>query len=159
MFPFARQAVRWGPFITFYAMNHGYIIGGITFSIWPWHFENAIPRKNATPKNLDKEIRQFLTWIASEREVEDRMQFINSLYSEKCCMISFPTWWTTWIPFSSQNLCEFSASSPRVICKVTIQILLSLQIFIWSLYTSGSSPRVICKLTIQLMVMNGKWKQ
>ncbi len=45
-----------------------------------------------------------------------------------------PTRQTTWIPqvireIFSQNLRELSATSPRVICKLTIQLLLSLQIF------------------------------
>ena len=47
-----------------------------------------------------------------------------------------PTRQTTWIPrvireFFNQNICEFSATSPRVICKLTIQFWLSMQTFTW----------------------------
>ncbi len=66
----------------------------------------------------------------------------HSLLAEKIGLgqistLVHPTWQTMWIlrvicEFFNQNLHKISATSPRVICKLTIQLFFSLQTFIWS---------------------------
>ena len=72
---------------------------------------------------------------------------------------SLPTRRTMWIPrdirkFFSQN---FSPTSSRVICKLTIQLLLSLQIFTWSFYTSARSARVLRELYVNQPFSLWQW--